>query len=378
LNRLTVVTILVFTTATLHAQTKAVSGAATVSGAAAKAEQKYKAIWEPVNVKEDLHLMSVHFVSPDEGWVAGGRDELNGGVILHTADGGATWEVQLGDPQSSDRPYNFLQFLSPTLGFAVQATGVGDHKLLRTTDGKTWSPVGTVAQHRGDYQFVSADVGFVASRDNVLRTQDAGRSWQPVYQCRVKTEINGLTREVSCEFDKLYFVDAQRGYAVSGALGGGAGSVLARTADGGATWQSEIILPGEDAREGAIHFSDNGIGRLRTINGKMFYSADNGNTWTGASGEIGGKPRIEFAGPQLGWMIRYQVMAYTANGGKSWLTRQIQFPAAVEAFSLVSPERGYAVGQHGMVYKYRIVPIEYRAPGMLAAPAMPGAAMPKP
>jgi photosystem II stability/assembly factor-like uncharacterized protein len=183
---------------------------------------------------------------------------------------------------------------------------------------------------------------------------------------------------VSCEFDKLYFVDAQRGYAVSGALGGGAGSVLARTADGGATWQSEIILPGEDAREGAIHFSDNGIGRLRTINGKMFYSADNGNTWTGASGEIGGKPRIEFAGPQLGWMIRYQVMAYTANGGKSWLTRQIQFPAAVEAFSLVSPERGYAVGQHGMVYKYRIVPIEYRAPGMLAAPAMPGAAMPKP
>ena len=33
--------------------------------------QKYKAIWEPVNVKEDLKLFSVHFVSRDEGLVAG-------------------------------------------------------------------------------------------------------------------------------------------------------------------------------------------------------------------------------------------------------------------------------------------------------------------
>src|SRR5437764_4587497 len=29
---------------------------------------KFKAIWEPVNVKEDLELRSVHFVTADEGW----------------------------------------------------------------------------------------------------------------------------------------------------------------------------------------------------------------------------------------------------------------------------------------------------------------------
>ena len=52
---------------------------------------KLKAIWEPVNVKEDLALTSVHFVSPDEGWVAGGATSMNGGVILHTSDGGTTW-----------------------------------------------------------------------------------------------------------------------------------------------------------------------------------------------------------------------------------------------------------------------------------------------
>jgi len=53
------------------------------------AEQKYKAIWEPVNVKEDLKLLSVRFATPDVGWVAGGKGIMNGGLILRTSDGGA-------------------------------------------------------------------------------------------------------------------------------------------------------------------------------------------------------------------------------------------------------------------------------------------------
>ena len=38
------------------------------------AEQaKFKAIWEPVNVPEDVELLSVHFVNAETGWVAGGK-----------------------------------------------------------------------------------------------------------------------------------------------------------------------------------------------------------------------------------------------------------------------------------------------------------------
>jgi photosystem II stability/assembly factor-like uncharacterized protein len=128
---------------------------ATPRAAAKKStEPRFKAIWEPVNVKDDLKLFSVHFVSPDEGWVAGGRDEVNGGVILHTKDGGATWETQLGDSQSSDRAYRQMRFLGPTLGWVTQSTSGGDHNLLRTNDGMNWSPAGTVAQHRTDYWFL--------------------------------------------------------------------------------------------------------------------------------------------------------------------------------------------------------------------------------
>ncbi len=328
---------------------------------------KFKAIWEPVNVKEDIELSSVHFTSSEEGWVAGGRTVMQGGVILHTANGGASWEVQLGDPQSSDRAYHDLQFLGPTLGWAVQSTGVGDHKLLRM-DGKDWKDAGTVAQHRGDYRFTSAEAGFVTSR-GILRTQDGGRHWQPVYPCQMTAEVKGLSRNLTCEFAKLYFLNERIGWAISNAGASGTGFVIARTRDGGATWESSVVLPGEDPREGSIYFTDENHGALRA-GGKFFYSADGGKTWTGATGQIGGKPRIEFAGAKVGWAIRYQSMTYTVDGGQHWVSRDIGFPASVEAFNIVSPESGYAVGAHGMDYRYRVVPIAYTSKGMLAAPAM--------
>ena len=46
-------------------------------------QPKFKAIWEPVNVKHDVELTSVAFTSPEEGWVAGGRNAVAGGIILH-------------------------------------------------------------------------------------------------------------------------------------------------------------------------------------------------------------------------------------------------------------------------------------------------------
>jgi len=342
----------------------------TLAKGTSAAQPKYKAIWEPVNVKEDLKLLSVYFVSPDEGWVAGGKDELHGGVILHTTDGGEKWEVQLGDPQSSDRAYTDLRFDGPKLGWAAESTSGGDHKLLHTTDGQSWNVAGTVAQHRTDYQFPSEGVGFCSGHQEILRTQDGGQQWKPAYQCSVKAEVRGLTRDFACQFQKLDFVNPNLGFAISQALDRGAGFVVAKTEDGGDTWHTWTVLPGEDGKEGALHFFDADTGVLRTLNGKLFRTSDGGKTWTGVSGQAEGKPDFEFANQQVGWMVRYRTMTYTVNGGKNWISRDIGFPAPVLAATLPSPDRGYAVGEHGMVYRYRVVPVEYTSKGMMAAPVM--------
>ena len=348
---------------------KAASPSPVKSAASEGTQPKFKAIWEPVNVKEDIELLSAYFVSPEEGWVTGGRTVMQGGVILHTKDAGANWEVQLGDPQSSDRAYRDLQFRGASLGWAVQSTGSGDHKLLRTTDGKDWKDAGTVAQHRGDYRFTSAETGFETTSTGILRTKDGGRKWQPVYQCKMKVEVQGLVRNLNCEFAKLFFLNERTGWAISNAGARDAGFTVARTQDGGDTWESWVALPGEDAREGSIYFTDENHGALLT-GGKFFYSADGGKTWTGATGQASGKPNIQFANDKVGWAIRYRTMTYTVDGGPHWVSRDIAFPASVEAFSISRPDSGYAVGEHGMVYRYRVVPIEYTAKGMLPGPAM--------
>src|ERR1041384_1378873 len=134
-----------------------------------------KGIWEPVNYGEDIELTGVYFVTADEGWVSGGTIEH--GVLLHTTDAGDHWEVAVGDPAGSQAGFRDLRFVDQVTGFAVQRTGVGDHTLLRTTDGKRWTVSGTVPQHRADYAFVSANVGVAATGYEIRRTTDGGRTW---------------------------------------------------------------------------------------------------------------------------------------------------------------------------------------------------------
>ncbi|MGH8093047.1 MAG: WD40/YVTN/BNR-like repeat-containing protein [Candidatus Sulfotelmatobacter sp.] len=327
-----------------------------------------KAIWEPVNYTEDVNLTDVHFSTPETGWVTG-----NAGTILYTGDGGKSWKAQLGgDPKAADRPIVQLRFVDAMDGFAAQSTSGGDHKLLATTNGQDWEQPGTVAQHRTDYEFVSPTDGFQASGARILHTTDAGRSWQTAYTCAVKTEIQGLTRDVTCEFEKLAFPSASVGYAVSRRIGNEAGSVLAKTEDGGATWKAWVIVPGEDAKEAGLAFTDANTGVLRMLDGKIYRTADGGKTWTGAIGQADGRFAAQFADAEVGWIIGYRTMTYTTNGGRKWTSRSIAFPAAVNAFCIVGRDHGYVVGDHGMVYRYRVVPVTYSSKGMLDAPMMPG------
>ncbi len=76
-------------------------------------------------------LTAVSFADATRGWAVG-----HDGVILHTADGGRTWDRQ---DKGDDLETVFLDvhFLDAKVGFAVGAYG----KFLATTDGgATWAP----------------------------------------------------------------------------------------------------------------------------------------------------------------------------------------------------------------------------------------------
>lgn len=333
------------------------------------ATEKFKAIFEPVNYSQDLRLNDVGFASDDIGWVAG-----NAGAILHTKDGGKTWTPQLGgDPQNAAPDVQALRVLSEKVAFAAQPGRSGDHTLLRTTDGQNWTQSGTVGQHRGDFEFTSAETGAYLYGDGIFHTVNAGKAWKKAYSCRLSITIQGLARQVGCHFEDVHFPSPQIGYAISRSIEAVA-FVVAKTTDGGATWTA---WPIDFAKYGGEHVyflnEQRGFAKLR--GGDVLSTDDGGKTWTAIAGVNlpGGKgATLDFADQEVGWGIENKTMAFTTDGGRRWTTRTLSFPARVNGFSLPSRQRGYVVGDHGMVYRYRIVPNDYTVPLMIAAPMMPG------
>src|SRR5262245_49780386 len=142
---------------------------------------KFKGVWEPVNYGEDLSLTDVFFVTPEIGYVAG-----EAGTILKTTDAGASWNALLGgDPGSQERGISHLWFVTPETGWAAQITGTHTN-LLRTTDGDTWSRIGTIPEHFEDFAFASETLGIYINDEQIFQTRDGGKTWRRVGTCEAK------------------------------------------------------------------------------------------------------------------------------------------------------------------------------------------------
>ena len=333
-------------------------------------EPRFKAVWEPVNYKGDVQLFDVHFSDENTGWVVGGATEMAGGVILFTKDAGRTWEVQYGDPQSSDRAVSTVRFFDRTHGWAVQQSSL-DARLLRTTDGQNWDQVGTIERHFSDLAFTSELVGTYLGGDTIYRTQDGGKKWQPVSPCKVQAEIDGLTKNIDCQFEAVHFPSAQVGYVAAGSVYLNDLFFVFKTTDGGLHWQSSNV-PGSQGAAKAIFFTDPNVGYVRTgypDSGRLYRTANGGESWTGVGASPG--QTIKFVDSQVGWSFHYSQLSFTTNGGTRWTSRKFAFPVSPRAFSLPSRRRAYVTGDHGMIYRYSVVPIAYSAKGMIDAPMMP-------
>ncbi|MGQ0429926.1 MAG: WD40/YVTN/BNR-like repeat-containing protein, partial [Gammaproteobacteria bacterium] len=201
--------------------------------------------------------------------------------------------------------------------------------------------------------------------------QDGGRNWRPVYQCVTKAEVDGLMRQIGCNFWKLRYATPSVVYALGAAIEVTA-AVVVKSVDGGASWSAVAVLPDENGTEGGLFFVDENTGYLSTKDAKSAYrTTDGGATWSGMPATSIGR-RMIFADPSVGWAMYYARLSYTTDGGKRWSSRDLPLPAMPNAFSLPRRDRGYVVGDHGMIYRYTVLP--ETAP--VAAKALPAPAMP--
>jgi photosystem II stability/assembly factor-like uncharacterized protein len=339
---------------------------ATAPVVSSAAEPKYKGIWEPVNYPDDVQLHSVYFVSDKVGWASG---KGNGGIIVHTTDGGEHWDIQLGDPKSNEPPFQHLHFLDQTHGWAVQS----GEKLVRTSDGKNWEEAGSFPkfQSLANYVFTSPQIGFEIAgpfnQSRIFNTRDGGRSWKEMFACETTLQIQGLTKKMGCSFMDLAFPSPRIGYAVGGGYNGGF-SVIAKTEDSGTTWHLIFASTDMDTID-AVFFTDESHGVIRLRDTKIFATEDGGQSWRGIPSSASGD--IKFGDPDVGWSCKQRTCSFTTDGGQHWSSREMRLPASVDAFSVPRRDKIFVVGDHGMVYRYRIVPTDYTARDIADAPLLP-------
>jgi photosystem II stability/assembly factor-like uncharacterized protein len=152
-------------------------------------------------------LNSICFVDAQNGWAVGS-------MIMHTMDGGVSWEVQDSLEYFS---LNDVYFVDAFNGWAV-----GSQNILHTSDGGiTWEFPESSFSDRNSIYFTDLLNGWVAGENGILNTTDGGIHWEQ--QCYSPFSGYGIG------FHDIYFTGSDEGWAV------GPYSMILHTTNGGLT-----------------------------------------------------------------------------------------------------------------------------------------------
>jgi len=229
--------------------------AAVVVGARGRvlvSHEKYRNLWSPRDSGTKDLLTCVSFVDARRGWAAG-----HGGTIIHTDDGGQTWQVQR-ESSTENQPLFDIQFLSPNVGYACGAYDT----FLKTTDGgKTWtrSAPGLDNVYSG-LAFLDEATGYLVGEfGTVLRTRDGARSWETLDLGGYQGSMFGIT---------LLSPQEILVYGISGKI--------FRSEDGGGRWEDVSAENTQSLFRGAAS-GDNVV--LVGASGCLLVSTDGGRTF---------------------------------------------------------------------------------------------------
>lgn len=207
-------------------------------------------------VPVSVALTQVRFVSDKLGWAVG-----HSGVVLHSADGGETWQLQLDGMKAATLVADAARALAAG-GDAAAAKQLREAEAL-VQDGPDKPFLGL--------HFADASRGWIVGAYGLaLATTDGGKTWQSL-----------MGRIPNPGGKHLYAVGEAGGRLL---LAGEQGTLI-RSTDGGATFQ-RLTTPYAGTYFGALEVADGAL-LAYGLRGNVWRSADQGVSWT----------RIELAQP---------------------------------------------------------------------------------
>lgn len=288
-------------------------------------------------------LRSVFFHDQNRGWAAGSK-----GTLLHTTDGGQSWQVRANVGNDIIRDIFFLDQQTGWLVCEVNAYELKTKDeprayLLKTTDsGETWKRI----EVKG-FDINAVLVRAVFSRGGrgwtfgengaIYATRDAGETWSALHSPTRRLLLGGI------------FVDDDRGWIV------GAGATIIQTSDGGDTWYQPRLPDAEKTlRFTAASFVDNRIGWAVGSGGSVYHTTNGGRTWQRqVSGVNTDLFDVKFVDAREGWAVGAEgTIIHTVDGGQQWTTERSETQHPLERVFFTDKTRGWAVGFGGTVVAY--------------------------
>jgi photosystem II stability/assembly factor-like uncharacterized protein len=293
-----------------------------------------------------------------EGWGVSGS-----GDVLHTTDGGATWDtLATGE---SDALYA-VQFISATEGWVAGEWG----SVLHTTDGgATWErQVSGTLDSIINIDFVDAQHGWLTGYSSVSATTDGGATW--ILQMGGDVSFSSWwygQYSTGETYSDAEFVDAQHGVVVGTKplvrQAEDYAGVAWSTADGGATWTETQV----DGVRGFNTVTSQGTGYWAAGADNAIAHTDDGVHWTRdtVSAPVALYGIAMTAGGQ-GWAVGYGdssdwfsdssetagIVLHSTDGGDTWspVADPLLYADTLVDVRFSDADHGRIVGSSGVIY----------------------------
>ncbi|TAL67377.1 MAG: hypothetical protein EPN82_15525 [Bacteroidetes bacterium] len=288
-------------------------------------------------------IESISCVDNQNCWAMGINDTFNT-VVLHTTNGGDTWETQFNEfvyPSQHDLydPGTLIDFYDLNNGFF----GGNWYSYLTTDGGKNWIKIHInyadyTSDDCWDIKYVNNHtIWAISNMGSVIKSTDNGDTWE-----------ESLNESIA--WNSLYFLDSLNGWVTPG---GG----LYITSDGGKNWVEKrynYFVWGYD-----MAFTDINTGWMTGAVGQMYNTTDGGNSWN----EFELDPsehfikQVLFTDKYHGWALangglntQNSVLYKTTNGGQHWY-RDTTFPDEYIIYiEFTDSLNGWAVGMNGNIW----------------------------
>jgi photosystem II stability/assembly factor-like uncharacterized protein len=254
--------------------------------------------WEKQLEKKGTFFRSIAFVDSLNGFAGTVGTDYFPNVtdtipLYRTTDGGKTW-----NPVSYEGPYVKGLCAIDIVKEQFINHGKTDYKVHIYAVGRVGSPANIMESHDGgltwksnnmdkdckmlfDIKMFDKQTGFACAASDeaieksnalILKTNDGGKTWRKVYQSDRPYET---TWKVSFPTEKVGYVTIQSYNPDPNAKQ----QRIAKTIDGGETWQEINLVEDASAREFGVGFIDENHGFVGTMN-SGYETKDGGKTWS--------------------------------------------------------------------------------------------------